>query len=91
MRGSDDRVASVVVGRPCDDLDVGRHRANCARQREGFFDVEAFGDEHGPEAEFFSVLYLVDEVTGRFRRSGQRVKPQLRMANRRAIAHAQRP
>jgi hypothetical protein len=53
-----------VVGGASNDFDVVRHCADCARQGECLLDVEAFGDEHGAEAEFFGMAYLVDQVTG---------------------------
>lgn len=51
----------VVVGGGGTDTQVGGHRACGGGEGEGFFGVEAFGQEHGAEAESFGVAGFVEQ------------------------------
>ena len=73
----DDRVPGVVVRCRGRDPEGRRHRAHGAGERERFFDVEAFGDERGAEAERLTGRDFADQLGGRLRCAREHVEAEL--------------
>src|SRR5690606_36574808 len=77
VRGGDDRVPGVVVGRGRGDAQAARRRPDRTRERDRLLDVEALGDEDAAEPEGLRRRHLVEQLGGRPRRPRQRVEPEL--------------